>query len=520
MINYLANNKKSCILSAIMNKILFAWVGKTDLRASQGNLEIGLGPIGQAVSKRTFSHVILISNYNKEEEKHFIGWLKAKTPAAIMKYHVELTSPTDFKDIYTAATNTINDVIKKLNIKALQATYHLSPGTPAMAAVWIILAKTSHPAELIESSQEKGLKTVSLPFDISAEYIPDILMPSDDEILALTQGLSPESPEFGANIHRCKEMKRVIAQSRRFAVYDVPVLIQGESGTGKELFARAIHTTSSRQNKSFVAVNCGSIPQELVESEFFGHKKGSFTGAAADRDGYFAVADGGTLFLDEIGELPLAAQVKLLRAIQESKITRIGDSKPRDINIRIIAATNRNLIEDVASGRFREDLLHRIAVGVLNLPPLRDRHGDLNLIIDHILESINKKFQDRSGWKHKKLSAGARNLMHQHPWPGNIRELYNTLSRAAILIAGETIDSDDMREALFPVSTIQKDQEMVLDRSMDNGFSLPDVIAEVACHYLERAVSESKGNKTKAADLLGLPNYQTLTNWLKKYGLE
>ena len=503
-----------------MNKILFAWIGKTDLRAAQGSLNDGLGPIGQAVSSRTFSHIVLISNYSKEEEKTFIDWLKAMTPATIMKYHVELTSPTDFKGIYAAATDTINDVKKKLNVKALQATYHLSPGTPAMAAVWIILAKTSHPAELIESSREKGLKTVSLPFDISAEYIPDILKPSDDEILALTQGLSPESPEFGAIIHRCKEMKRVIAQSRRFAVYDVPVLIQGESGTGKELFARAIHTSSPRQNKSFIAVNCGSIPQELVESEFFGHKKGSFTGAAADREGYFAVADGGTLFLDEIGELPLPAQVKLLRAIQESKITRIGDSKPHDINIRIIAATNRNLIEDVASGRFREDLLHRIAVGVLNLPPLRDRQGDLNLIIDHILESINKKFRERPGWKHKKLSVGARNLMHQHPWPGNIRELYNTLSRAAILNAGETVETDDMREALFPVSTLQKDQAMILNRSMGIGFSLPDVIAEVACHYLKRAVSESKGNKTKAAELLGLPNYQTLTNWLKKYGLE
>lgn len=503
-----------------MNKILFAWIGRTDIKASQDGQDVGLGPIGQAVSSRTFSHIILISNYNKEEEKTFVDWIKAKSAATILKYHVALTSPTDFNEIYKAAVETINDVKKKLNIKTLQSTYHLSPGTPAMAAVWIILAKTSHPAELIESSREKGLKTVSLPFEISAEYIPDIVKPSDDEILALTQGLPPESPEFGAIIHRSKEMKRVIAQSRRLAVHDVPVLIQGESGTGKELFARAIHTSSARKEKSFVAVNCGSIPHELVESEFFGHKKGSFTGAAADRVGYFETADGGTLFLDEIGELPLAAQVKLLRAIQESKITRIGDSKPRDVNIRIIAATNRNLIEDVASGRFREDLLHRIAVGVLNLPPLRARQGDLNLIIDHILENINMKFQAKPGWKHKKLSAGARNLMHQHPWPGNIRELYNTLSRAAILNAGETIETDDMQEALFPVSSVQKDQTMILHRALGSGFSLPDVMAEVAGHYLKRAIAESKGNKTKASELTGLANYQTLTNWMKKYGLE
>ena len=154
------------------------------------------------------------------------------------------------------------------------------------------------------------------------------------------------------------------------------------------------------------------------------------------------------------------------------------------------------------------------------MPPLRDRHGDLNPVIDHILESINKKFEGRPGWKHKKLSAGARNLMHQHPWPGNVRELYNTLSRAAILIASETIEIDDIREALFPVSILRKSQEKILNRSLGNGFSLPDVLSDVARHYLKRAVTESKGNKTKTAEILGLPSYQTLTNWLKKYGLE
>lgn len=504
----------------MVNSVLFAWIGKTDLKAAKGQLGEGLGPIGQAVSKRSFSHVALISNYNKEETKHFIEWLKEKTAATIFKYHVELTSPTDFKEIYEAATATIADVKKKLASKEIRPTYHLSPGTPAMAAVWILLSKTSCPAEIIESSQEKGVKTVSLPFEISADYVPDILKPSDDEIIKLTQGLPPESPEFGVIIHRCKEMKRVIAQARRLAVHDVPVFIQGESGTGKELFARAIHTSSPRKNKPFVAVNCGSIPPELVESEFFGHKRGSFTGAVADRDGYFSSANGGTLFLDEIGELPLPAQVKLLRAIQEGVIIRVGSSKSESINVRIIAATNRNLIEEVASGRFREDLFHRIAVGVLHLPPLRDRHGDLNLVTDHILESINMRFKERPGWKHKKLSASARNLIHQHPWPGNIRELYNTLSRAAILIAGETIELDDIREALFPVSSRQKDQERILNRTLGNGFSLPQVLVDVARHYLNRAVTESNGNKTKIASLVGLPNYQTVSNWMKKYGIE
>ena len=298
-------------------KVLFAWIGRTDIKASQGELADSLGPIGQAAKKCNYTHIILLSNYKKEEEKQFIDWLKKITPSAILKYHADLTSPTEFREIYETAVNAINDVKKKLGNKEIQSTYHLSPGTPAMAAVWILLSKTSHPAEMIESSLEQGVKTVSFPFDISADYIPDILKPEDDEVLRLTQGLPPESPEFSTIIHRSKEMKRVIAQARRLAGHDVPVLIQGESGTGKELFARAIHTSSPRKDKPFVAVNCGSIPPELVESEFFGHKKGSFTGAISDREGHFSVADGGTLFLDEIGDLPHPAQVKLLRAIQE-----------------------------------------------------------------------------------------------------------------------------------------------------------------------------------------------------------
>jgi len=503
-----------------MNKVLIAWVGNTDLKASRGKHEAGLGPIGQAVSQRTFTHVALLSNFSKEDEKRFVEWIRKRTSATIGLYHMELSSPTDFGEIYEAAANTVSDVKKRFNTGDIKITYHLSPGTPAMAAVWIILSKTSYPAELIESSLEKGVKTVSLPFEISADYVPDILKPPDDEILKLTQGLSPESPEFGAIIHRSKEMKRVIAQSRRLAAHDVPVLIQGESGTGKELFARAIHTTSQRKDGPFIAVNCGAIPPDLIESEFFGHKKGSFTGATSDTEGYFSNTDGGTLFLDEIGELPVPAQVKLLRAIQEEKITKIGSSKPESINVRIVAATNRNLIEDVESGRFREDLFHRIAVGVLNLPPLRDRHGDLDLIIDHVLEGINKNFEGTSGWKHKKLSAGARNIMHQHSWPGNVRELYNTLSRAAILIAGETIEADDMRDALLSTSQSPEEQETILNRSLGKGLSLPNILSDVARHYLKRAAKESRGNKTKMASLVGLPSYQTVTNWMNKYGIE
>ncbi|TAK96275.1 AAA family ATPase, partial [Patescibacteria group bacterium] len=266
--------------------------------------------------------------------------------------------------------------------------------------------------------------------------------------------------------------------------------------------------------------NCGAIPPDLVEAFFFGHEKGAYTGADKERTGYFELANHGSLFLDEIGELPLNAQVKLLRAIEEGEISKIGGTKTIKIDIKIIAATNRNLIEAVASKSFREDLLHRIAVGVLNLPPIRERHGDINPIIDHILESINKKFDKGYGWQHKKLSAGARNLMHQLSWRGNVRELSNTLTRAAIMVTGTTVETDDIRDALFSVDNSQKDNNKILNRSLGNGFSLTDVIADVARHYLERSNEEAKGNKKKIASLLGFPNYQTASNWMKKYGLK
>ena len=360
--------------------ILFAWLGMTDVKACRGELKGGLGPIGQAVKKRSYSYVVLLSNSDSKTESKYIEWLKELSSAEIIKYHIKLSGPTQFGEIYEAADASINKVKKKLKEKNLKFTFHLSPGTPAMASVWIILAKTIHPAELIESSIEEGVKTVDLPFDISADYLPHMVHTSDDEITKLTMGLPPEAPAFDEIIHRSKEMKRVVAKARRLAMHSVPILIQGESGTGKELLSRAIHASGRRGDKPFIALNCGAIPSHLVESEFFGHKKGSFTGATHDHKGHFLEANGGTLLLDEIGELPLPAQVALLRALQEGAVTQVGTSKQIKINVRVIAATNRNLVEAVADGSFREDLFHRLAVGVLHLPPLRERQGDMNQI--------------------------------------------------------------------------------------------------------------------------------------------
>lgn len=310
-------------------------------------------------------------------------------------------------------------------------------------------------------------------------------------------------------------MNRTVAMAHRLALRDVPVFIQGESGTGKELFARAIHQASTRSGQPLIAINCGAIPQELVDAELFGHEKGAFTGAATARAGYFESADGGTLFLDEIGELPLASQVRLLRVLQEREVTRVGAAKPKPINVRIIAATNRVLPAEIQVCRFREDFFHRLAVGVLLLPPLREREGDLGLWIDSMLAAINAEASSQPGYKHKELDASARNILIGHPWPGNVRELHNTLLRASIWASGDKI-TEDVAASL--VMTVLPKGDSVLGRPLEQGISLPDLMADVARHYLDRAMAQAHGNKSEASRPLGLGSYQTLSNWLQKYG--
>jgi transcriptional regulator with PAS, ATPase and Fis domain len=497
-----------------MKTILVCWIGFTDLKASAGVADVGLGPIAQAATSLHLDAIVLISDQADTDNSSYVKWLKLKTPALITLKKVRLTAPTHFGDIYESAVGVIKETLASEDSE-VELTYHLSPGTPAMAAVWIIIAKTRYPATLIESSIKGGVKVASVPFDLSAEFVPDLLRKPDQRLEKLTAGLAPEAPEFESIVHRSHTMKRVVAKARLVAPRSVPVLIEGDSGTGKELLARAIHNAGPRKDKPFIAVNCGAIPSELIESELFGHEKGAFTGADKQRTGYFEAAHTGTLFLDEIGELSLPAQVKLLRALQEKELTRLGASKPIPFDVRVIAATNRDLVKEMADGRFRPDLFYRIAVAVLKLPPLKERAGDVGLLIDSILEQINADSVAEPGYKHKKISSAAKNLMLQYDWPGNVRELQNTLRRAAIWSTGTTIELEDMREAMLPV--VNANNDTLLHKPLGDGINLPKLMEILAQHYLNRALQEANGNKTRAAELVGLPSYQTFSNWLKKY---
>lgn len=493
---------------------LFAWIGRTDLKAAAGDPEAGSGPIAQAVLAEPYKTIHLLSDFSSAETKHYVKWLVGQTTAEVQAYPSKLSSPTNFGEIYEAVTA----VLDRLQAIKKQLTFHLSPGTPAMAAVWILLAKTTWPARLIQSSSQAGVQVADVPFDIAAEFIPRLLQKSDARLASMVQGAPDETAEFSSIVHRSPVMARVIAQARRIAIRSIPVLIEGESGTGKELMARAIHKASPRGAKAFISVNCGAIPPELVESEFFGHKKGSFTGAISDRKGHFERADGGSIFLDEIGELPKAIQVKLLRTLQESEVTPVGSSEPRKIDVRVIAATNRTLIEEVAAGHFREDLFYRLAVAMVKLPPLRARSGDISLLIEKLLQQVNDAAKDL-GIKHKKISASAKNLMLQHAWPGNIRELLNTLQRAAVWSDDEVIGVDAIKDAIQLSPRTAPGADNILNRPVESGIELESLMAQVARHYIERALENTRNNKTQAAKLLGFGNYQTFTNWMNRYGV-
>jgi transcriptional regulator with GAF, ATPase, and Fis domain len=508
-------------------RMLVSWIGNADLRAPDAEDKSDVGPIAQAIEARQFDRILLLADQKKAVLRKYEGWLRAKIASKgrvqLSLEHVELTSPTNFDEIYTAVTDTLEKSLREFR-EQLELTFHLSPGTPAMAAIWVILGKTRYKAELIQSSRQKGVETASVPFDIalSPAFVTDVLRIPDKQLEKLSAGSSEESSRFGDIIYRGKAMQRLVTLAQKAASRSVPILIEGESGTGKELLARAIHQASPRSGRAFQVVNCGAVPSELVESELFGHLKGSFTGATKDHVGHFEAADGGTLFLDEIGELPLPAQVKLLRALQEGEVRRVGDSKLMRVDVRVVAATNRELGEEVKAGRFREDLFYRLAVLILKVPPVRERDGDLGPLIDGLLQRINEQSEraKEPGFKRKKLSVNARKLLMQEIWPGNIRELENTLRRAIVWSDGGVVSSDDIKEALLPAPHMKATVDAILNRPLDQGIELQSLIGTVAQHYLRRAIEAAHGNKSKAAELVGLPSYQTLTNWMRKYGVE
>ncbi len=390
------------------------------------------------------------------------------------------------------------------------------PDGNGLGLVDFIQAKYSHlPVAVITAhgnteTAVKAMKTGAFDF-LSKPVDLQSLRLLVNSALKLSAPAARERRSRDTLLGESEAMRFIRSKIAKVARSQAPVFISGESGSGKELVAKQIHKQSPRNDQPFIAVNCGAIPHELVESEFFGHKKGSFTGAHSDKEGLFQAAEGGTLFLDEVGDLPAALQVKLLRAIQEKKIRPVGGYQEISTNVRILSATHQNLAKMVQEGYFRQDLFYRINVIELAVPPLRERREDIPKLAQHFLENIAGK----SGLPQPKLSNDAILALKQYPFPGNVRELENILERAIALFDGDRIESTDLNLPDLvspPAHTSSKPQDLIQG-------SLENYLEEIEKQAISEALEQNKWNKTATAKQLGL-TFRSLRYRLKKLGLE
>lgn len=522
-------------------RLLVQWIGHSDLRAMARDLqpserqlvllhvgggaaEVGdEGPIRTLLANESFDEIKLLSNYPPDFNRWFCDWIKQ--PAEVVP--VELPSPTDYAAIYRNAEQALNDIQRQHKSATYELCLHLSPGTPAMASIWLLLGKTRYPAKFFETHKGRS-KVVSIPFDLTLDLIPELLETADRHWQHLASEHPGEIVGFEDVVGDSCHIRDAVGRAKRVALRSVSTLILGESGTGKELFAKAIHAASSRRDRPFVAINCAALSQTLLESQLFGHKKGTFTGADRDFAGAFEQADGGTLFLDEVGECHLETQAKLLRALQPidgaaastRMVRRLGDQKDSRVNVRIIAATNRDLLHAISAGTFREDLFYRLATVTIRLPALRERRSDIPLIAERLLADINRQFaSEEPGYEHKTLSASAKVFVKQQTWPGNVRQLYNVLVQAAVLADQSVLSREDLAAALGELPAIISPLSALDGLDFESGFDLKEHLNRLQEAILRRAMQQTKGNKSKAAKLLGFENYQTLAARLKQLGI-
>jgi len=379
-------------------------------------------------------------------------------------------------------------------------------------AVVVMISAFSSPENAVEAMKEGAFDYVPKPFKVKdlkrivREALKSAVIPKQEE------SVSENRLHFCNLIGESPQMKKVYDLIKRVSSSKTSILIYGESGTGKELVAKAIHSQSDRKDLPIVTINCAGIPENLIESELFGYKKGAFTGANADKDGLFEVADGGTVFLDEIGELSPVIQVKLLRVIQERTFTAVGGTETKKVDVRFISATNKNLEDEVIKGHFREDLYFRLNVIPISLPPLRERVNDLPLLAGYFLE----KYSMETGKNIRKISAYAMDILGGYSFPGNVRELENIIERSVALetsniVLPESLTLSHARDG------VGKKKRRRLDLS-SKGVVLDEVLAEIEKEYLIRALEMANGSRSKATELLGI-NMRSLRYRLEKMGI-
>jgi two-component system response regulator PilR (NtrC family) len=382
---------------------------------------------------------------------------------------------------------------------------------PETAVIMITAFATTETA--IQAMKEGAYDYITKPFKV--DEIRVVVEKALEKQLLATENRRLRSElrtqrRYRSLIGNSAAMQRIYELIGQVAETKTSVLISGGSGTGKELVARAIHESSDRQDKPFVAVNCGAIPENRLESELFGHVKGAFTGAMQNKSGLFETADGGTLFLDEVGELPVSLQVKLLRAIQEKRIRRVGGTSDRGVDVRILSATNRCLEDDIASGRFREDLYYRLNVIQIALPPLRDRMDDLPLLVQYFLE----KYSAELGKPVNEISDEAIAVLQGYHYPGNVRELENAIERAVALARGPRIECESL-----PSSLVRPPETSAPSRIPPEGVELEALVSDYERGLIREALMRTGGVKKHAAHLLGV-SFRSLRYRLEKLGLD
>ena len=381
----------------------------------------------------------------------------------------------------------------------------------ALPTTVIVMSAYGDTEQALEAIRAGAYDFIQKPF--KPEEIVFLLRKAEEreqlrrENRALKSALRKEH-HFSGILAKSEAMSQVFRTIVKVAEFKTTVLIGGESGVGKELVARAVHEKSGRRSRPFVAINCGAIPENLLESELFGHKKGAFTDAVSDRRGLFEEADGGTLFLDEIGELPLGLQVKLLRVLEVGHIRPLGDSRTLAVDVRIVAATHRDLTAETKAGRFREDLFYRLNVLPIHVAPLRERREDVSLLIDHFIERNNARLGTKIGG----VVPEALRLLHDYSWPGNVRELENTIERAMVLTGSELITVADLPERM------RKEQDPIQAQLGNGELSVKKTVRVVEEILIRRALRETEGNRTKAAILLEL-SHRALLYKMKDFGI-
>lgn len=463
--------------------------------------ELQAGPVISLAQAMDFDRVILISTPNmcksSIETESVLKSLKPETEVIVVE--IALTDPTDYSAIMREIRLKVMPLLKEYG-ERINLSVAVTSGTPQMHAVWLLMVVSGEiPARLLNVRPSRFV-TVESPLvseiDFTSSEFPEIrrvnipkfeTADSEKDLGKIIQslGIVGDHPVF----KRAVEIAAILASS------DVPILILGETGTGKELLARLVHLASGRPETKFVAVNCAAIPQELVESTLFGHRKGAFTGAISNQVGKFLQADGGSLFLDELGELPFDSQAKLLRALQEGEIEPIGASKAHKVNVRIIGATNIDMAQAVREGKFREDLYYRMNVGEIYLPALRERRADIAQVALALLDGINARLKYP-----KRLTSEALLRLQLYDWPGNIREMSNVIERSARLTNSAVIDADDLILS-NPVGNVDP---LNMLPEPEEGFSLEKFLKSARKQLVMRALELSNGNQSNAARLLGV----------------